>query len=53
MTRESLVADLRQILTPQYEARARDVATQMTKPAESVAVTADLVERLAQQRRVG
>jgi UDP:flavonoid glycosyltransferase YjiC (YdhE family) len=53
MTRESLVADLRQILTPQYEARARDVATQMTKPAESVAVTADLVESLAQQRRVG
>ena len=53
LTRESLVADLRLILGPQYVARARELATQMTKPAESVAATADLVEGLARQRRVG
>ncbi len=52
-TRESLVADLRTILTPQYIARARQIATQMTKPAESVAATADLLENLARLRRVG
>src|ERR1700742_4176205 len=33
-TAESLVADLRLILTPQYASRAHEVATQMTKPAE-------------------
>jgi UDP:flavonoid glycosyltransferase YjiC (YdhE family) len=53
ITRESLVADLRQILAPPYVARAREVATQMTKPAESVSATADLVEGLARQRRAG
>jgi UDP:flavonoid glycosyltransferase YjiC (YdhE family) len=52
-TRESLVADLRQILTPQYAAQARDIAARMTKPAESVAATADLVEDFARLRRVG
>ena len=46
-TRESLVADLRQILTPEYAARARRFATQMTKPAESVANAADLLEKFA------
>ncbi|MEZ0364242.1 glycosyltransferase [Mycobacterium sp. pUA109] len=43
-TRESLVADLRRILAPQYAARAHDIADQMTKPAASVATAADLVE---------
>jgi UDP:flavonoid glycosyltransferase YjiC (YdhE family) len=52
-TRESLVADLRKILAPQYAARAREIATQMTKPADSIATTADLVENLARGRRVG
>ncbi len=52
-TRESLVADLRQILAPQYVARAREVATRMTTPTESVAATADLVESHARLRRVG
>jgi UDP:flavonoid glycosyltransferase YjiC (YdhE family) len=52
-TRESLVADLRQILAPQYVGRAREVASRMTKPAESVAATADLVEDFARLRRVG
>lgn len=48
-TRESLDADLRSILTPQYLTRAREVATQMTKPAESVASAADLLEDAARQ----
>jgi|SRR5271157_4197553 len=52
-TRESLVADLRRILAPQYVARAREIATRMTKPAESVAATADLVEDFARLRHVG
>ncbi len=46
-TQKSLVADLRTILAPQYVARAREIATQMTKPAESVAAAADLVENFA------
>ncbi|WP_369827245.1 glycosyltransferase, partial [Mycobacterium sp. E1386] len=32
-TRESLVADLRQILSPDYVSRARELAARMTKPA--------------------
>jgi UDP:flavonoid glycosyltransferase YjiC (YdhE family) len=52
-TRESLVADLRTILAPQYVTRAREIATQMTKPGESVAVAASLVENFARLRRVG
>jgi UDP:flavonoid glycosyltransferase YjiC (YdhE family) len=52
-TRESLVADLRTILAPQCVTQAREIATGMTKPVESVAVAADLVENFARQRRVG
>ncbi len=52
-TRESLVADLRTILAPHYVARAREIATRMTKPAESVVAAADLVENFARSRRVG
>jgi UDP:flavonoid glycosyltransferase YjiC (YdhE family) len=43
-TRESLVADLRSILAPQYLTQAREVATQMTKPTASVTTAADLLE---------
>jgi vancomycin aglycone glucosyltransferase len=50
-TAESLVADLRLILTPQYASRAREVATQMIKPAESLARTADLLEDVAREAR--
>jgi UDP:flavonoid glycosyltransferase YjiC (YdhE family) len=46
-TRESLLADLRRVLAPEYVTRAREIATQMTKPAESVANAADLVEKFA------
>jgi UDP:flavonoid glycosyltransferase YjiC (YdhE family) len=52
-TRESLDADLRRILAPQCVARAREIATRMTKPAESVAATADLVEDFARLRCAG
>ncbi len=52
-TRESLVADLRTILAPQYLTRARELAARMTKPAESVVVAADLVENFARLKRVG
>ena len=43
-THESLVADLRRILAPQYAIRARELATRMTTPAKSVAKAADLFE---------
>ena len=52
-TRESLVADLRTILAPHYVARAREIATRMSKPADSVAAAADLLEDFARLRRVG
>jgi UDP:flavonoid glycosyltransferase YjiC (YdhE family) len=52
-TEKSLVADLRTILAPQYVARAREVATRMTKPAQSVSAAADLVEDFARLKRVG
>jgi UDP:flavonoid glycosyltransferase YjiC (YdhE family) len=53
ITQESLVADLRTILAPEYVTRAREIATRMTKSAESVAAAADLVENFARLRRVG
>jgi UDP:flavonoid glycosyltransferase YjiC (YdhE family) len=52
-TQKSLVADLRRILAPQYVTRAREIATRMTKPAERVANSADLLENFARLRRVG
>jgi UDP:flavonoid glycosyltransferase YjiC (YdhE family) len=52
-TQESLIADLRTILAPQCATRAREIATQMTKPAESVTTAADLLENSASIRRFG
>jgi UDP:flavonoid glycosyltransferase YjiC (YdhE family) len=49
-TAKSLVADLRQILAPEYLDRARAVATQMKTPAESAAIAANLVENFAGSR---
>ncbi|MGD1254410.1 glycosyltransferase [Mycobacterium seoulense] len=43
-TPDSLIADLRSILTPQCVARTREVAAQMATPAESAATAADLLE---------
>ncbi|WP_396931678.1 glycosyltransferase [Mycolicibacterium sp.] len=51
-TEKSLGADLRKVLDPQYIARAREFATQMTKPAESVAAATDLVENFVRLGRV-
>ena len=50
-TRASLAADLRQILAPEYAIRAREVAARMTKPAESVAKAADVLEKFGRSRR--
>ena len=50
-TQESLAADLRLLLSPHYATRAREVAAQMTKPAESLASAADLLEDAARQGR--
>jgi UDP:flavonoid glycosyltransferase YjiC (YdhE family) len=52
-TQDSLVADLRIILAPQYVTRAREIASRMSKPAENVAAAADRVENFARLRRVG
>jgi UDP:flavonoid glycosyltransferase YjiC (YdhE family) len=49
----SLVADLRSILDPQCVARAREVAAQMTKPAESITSVADLLEDAGRLGPVG
>ncbi|TDH57699.1 glycosyltransferase [Mycobacterium eburneum] len=47
VTEETLVADLSSILDPQFASRAREVAGKVTKPAESVARAADLLEDAA------
>ncbi|MCV6970307.1 glycosyltransferase [Mycobacterium bohemicum] len=52
-TTDSLVADLRSILTPECAARAREVAARMTPAPESAASAADLVEGVAAGRRPG
>lgn len=52
-SRESLAADLRRILAPDYVARAREIAARMTRSAESIATAADLVENSARLGRVG
>jgi UDP:flavonoid glycosyltransferase YjiC (YdhE family) len=52
-TRQSLVADLRRILAPEYATRAREIAAAMTKPAASVATAADLLEDTARRRPFG
>jgi UDP:flavonoid glycosyltransferase YjiC (YdhE family) len=52
-TQNRLVAELRRILAPQYITRAREIATRMTKPADSVTAAADLLEDTARPRRFG
>jgi UDP:flavonoid glycosyltransferase YjiC (YdhE family) len=51
-TRDTLVADLRSILTPEHAAAARSVARQLTPPEVGVRSTADLLEGAASMRRV-
>jgi UDP:flavonoid glycosyltransferase YjiC (YdhE family) len=50
ITRKALLSDLRKILAAEYRDRARDVAAQMKKPAESVVAAADSVEKFASLR---
>lgn len=52
-TEKTLVADLRTILAPEYQSRARQLAMAMTRPADSVASAADLLEDFARRRQVG
>ena len=52
-TLDSLVADLNEVLTPQYANRARAIANQMTAPAESLSRAADLLEEAAARGRQG
>lgn len=51
-THQTLIAALRTIVAPQYAARAREIAGQMSKPAESVALAADLLEKSVRNRAV-
>lgn len=46
-TRQSLRDDLVRVLTPDYARRAARLASRMTPPAQSLAATADLLERAA------
>jgi vancomycin aglycone glucosyltransferase len=50
-TPDSLAADLRSLLAPQYVTRAREVATQLSTAAESAAAAADLLENTARRGR--
>lgn len=50
-TQESLVADLRKILVPEYAARARELAARMSKPADSLAKAVDHLENFANVKR--
>lgn len=50
-TQDSLVADLRRTLSPECAMRARELGSRMTKPTESVANAADLLEDAV--RRIG
>ncbi|OBA89885.1 glycosyl transferase family 1 [Mycobacteriaceae bacterium 1482268.1] len=49
-TRETLVADLRTVLTSEYVARARELASRMTSPDVSVMSAADRMEEFARSR---
>lgn len=49
-TSESLVADLRLILSPERANRARELAARMTRPSESVSRAADLIEDYARSK---
>jgi UDP:flavonoid glycosyltransferase YjiC (YdhE family) len=53
VTPQSLVADLRLILTAQYADQAKEIAARMTTPAESVSSAADLLEEAARSPRPG
>ncbi len=49
-TEKTLESDLRTILDPRCAVRAQEIAGRMTKPAESAAAAADLIEEFALSR---
>ena len=51
LSRKSLVKQLRKILAPDCEARAREIAPRMTKPSVGVAIAADLLEQTVRTAR--
>jgi vancomycin aglycone glucosyltransferase len=51
-TVDSLVADLHSVLAPHHASRAREVAAELIKPAESRARAADLLEETARRGRL-
>ncbi|WP_445166404.1 glycosyltransferase [Mycolicibacterium sp. Dal123E01] len=51
VTEQTLVADLRAILAPDYVARARELATRITEPEKSAAAAADQLEDFARRGR--
>lgn len=48
-SQDTLFADLRQILAPEYATRTREFAARMTTPAASIERTADLLEAAARR----
>lgn len=51
VTEKTLIADLRTVLAPQCQTRARTLAARMTKPAESATTAAELAENYARHKR--
>jgi UDP:flavonoid glycosyltransferase YjiC (YdhE family) len=50
-TENTLIKDLRVILDPEYLTRAQQLAARMIKPEDSVAISADLLEKFALSRQ--
>lgn len=50
VTLDLLVQDLRQILAPDYAARAHDLAARMSRPADSIGRAVDLIESHARMK---
>ncbi|WP_372236950.1 glycosyltransferase, partial [Mycobacterium colombiense] len=50
-SQETLFADLRQILAPEFATRTREFAARMSTPAASIERTADLMEAAAARRK--
>ena len=44
VNRKSLLRGVKTILQPEYAARAREISTRMSDPADAVATAADLLE---------
>jgi len=53
VSRKSLLADLRRILSPSYAGRARTFARRLSTPAASVGAAADLLEEAVHTKPVG